>query len=55
MVERPEISPVRPPSGEVEYQRYVLEKIRRGEKRAETEGVLTQAEVEERVARWPGK
>lgn len=37
---------------DVQYHLYVLEKIRRGEERAETEGTLTQQQVEDRLARW---
>ncbi len=32
---------------DIQYHLYVLEKIRRGTERAETEGTLTQKEVEE--------
>jgi hypothetical protein len=55
MGEPPRNLPEDPSPRDVQDRRYVLEKVRRGEERAETEGVLTQAEVEERVARWPGK
>jgi hypothetical protein len=37
---------------DVQYHLYVLEKIRRGEERAQAEGVLTHAEVESRMSRW---
>lgn len=40
---------------DVQYHLYVLEKIRRGEARAETEGVLSQEEVEHRMSRWVTK
>jgi len=40
---------------DVQYHLYVLEKIRRGEERAQAEGVLTQAEVESRMSRWVTK
>lgn len=40
---------------DVQYHLYVLEKIRRGEDRAQAEGVLTQAEVESRTSRWVTK
>jgi hypothetical protein len=37
---------------DVQYHLYVLEKVRRGEERAASEGVLTQSEVETRMSRW---
>lgn len=37
---------------DIHYHFYVLEKIRRGEARAKTEGTLTQDEVEARLAKW---
>jgi hypothetical protein len=37
---------------DIQYHLYVLEKIRRGETRAETEGTLTQDEVEARLRKW---
>jgi hypothetical protein len=37
---------------DIQYHLYVLEKIRRGTDRAETEGTLTQAEVKERFSKW---
>jgi hypothetical protein len=37
---------------DVQYHLYVLEKIRRGEERADVEGTLTQDEVENRMAPW---
>ncbi len=37
---------------DVQYHIYVLEKIRRGEERAEKEGTLTQDEVEKRLRKW---
>jgi hypothetical protein len=37
---------------DIHYHLYVLEKIRRGEARAKTEGTLTQDEVEARLAKW---
>ena len=40
---------------DVQYHLYVLEKIRRGEERAQAEGVLTQAELESRMSRWVTK
>ncbi len=40
---------------DIHYHLYVLEKIKRGEARAETEGTLTQAEAEARFSRWTTK
>jgi len=40
---------------DVQYHLYVLGKIRRGIERAETEGTLSQEEVERRLAKWTGK
>lgn len=40
---------------DIHYHLYVLEKIRRGEQRAKTEGTLTQDEVEARLAKWVTK
>ncbi len=37
---------------DVQYHLYVLEKIRRGAERAESEGTLTQAEAESRLGAW---
>ena len=37
---------------DVQYHLYVLEKIRRGEERAELEGTLLSEEVAERMAKW---
>ncbi len=37
---------------DIQYHLYVLEKVRRGLDRADTEGTLTQEEVEERMKRW---
>ncbi|MBL1140703.1 MAG: hypothetical protein HND53_01590 [Proteobacteria bacterium] len=37
---------------DIQYHLYVLEKIRRGTTRAETEGILTQQEVEEKLRKW---
>ena len=36
---------------DIHYHLYVLEKIRRGEARARTEGTLTQQDVEARLAK----
>lgn len=40
---------------DIHYHLYVLEKIKRGEVRAETEGTLTQEEAEARFSRWTTK
>jgi hypothetical protein len=37
---------------DVQYHLYVLEKVRRGEERAESEGTLSSEEVAERMAKW---
>ena len=37
---------------DVQYHLYVLGKIRRGIERAETEGTISQEEVERRLAKW---
>jgi len=37
---------------DVQYHLYVIEKIRRGLYRAESEGTLSQAEVEARLDKW---
>jgi len=37
---------------DVQYHLYVLEKVRRGEERAEPEGSLSSEEVAERMAKW---
>jgi hypothetical protein len=37
---------------DIQYHLYVLEKIRRGAERAETEGTLTQQEVEAKLRKW---
>jgi hypothetical protein len=37
---------------DIHYHLYVLEKIRRGESRAKTEGTLVQDEVEARLRKW---
>jgi hypothetical protein len=37
---------------DVQYHLYVLEKVRRGEDRAESEGTLSQGEVEKRMSKW---
>lgn len=40
---------------DVQYHLYVAEKIRRGIKRAEKEGVLSQDEVERKLNKWTSK
>jgi hypothetical protein len=37
---------------DIQYHLYVLEKIRRGAERAETEGTMAHAEVKERFSKW---
>ena len=37
---------------DVQYHLYVIEKIRRGLDRAQTEGVSTQMQAEERLGKW---
>jgi hypothetical protein len=37
---------------DVQYHLYVVEKIRRGIESADTQGSLTQEEVERRLSRW---
>ena len=37
---------------DIQYHLYVLEKIKRGEERAEKEGTLSQSEVEEKLKKW---
>lgn len=37
---------------DIQYQLYVLEKAKKGEQRAETEGTLTQDEVTELMRQW---
>ncbi|MCB9766903.1 MAG: hypothetical protein H6751_06730 [Candidatus Omnitrophica bacterium] len=37
---------------DIQYHLYVVEKIRRGIRRAESEGVHSQKEVEKRFSRW---
>ena len=39
----------------VQYHLYVIEKIRRGLERAETEGTLSQAQAERRLGEWLSK
>ncbi len=40
---------------DVQYHLYVLGKIRRGIERAESEGTVSQEEVERRLAKWTAK
>ena len=40
---------------DVQYHLYVIEKIRRGLERAETEGTLSQAQSEDRLGKWLSK
>ncbi|MCB1741709.1 MAG: hypothetical protein KDK91_15145 [Gammaproteobacteria bacterium] len=37
---------------DVQYHLYVLEKIQRGERSAESDGILSQSEAEARLAKW---
>jgi len=37
---------------DVQYHLYVIEKVRQGIDRAETEGTLAQEDVERRLSRW---
>ena len=37
---------------DVQYHLYVLEKVQRGIARAETEGAMSQDDVEKRLSRW---
>jgi len=37
---------------DVQYHLYVIEKIRRGLKRAESEGTLSHEQAEERLGKW---
>ena len=40
---------------DVQYHLYVIEKIRKGIDRAESEGAASQEEVERRLAKWTSK
>ncbi len=40
---------------DVQYHLYVVEKIRRGIERAETEAVLSQDDVERKFSKWTSK
>lgn len=37
---------------DVQYHLYMIEKIRRGLERAETDGALSQAQAEDRLGKW---
>jgi hypothetical protein len=37
---------------DIQYHLYVVEKISRGAEMADTQGTLTQAEVERRLSKW---
>lgn len=37
---------------DVQYHLYVIEKIRRGLERVETDGALSQAQAEDRLGKW---
>lgn len=37
---------------DIQYHLFVLEKIKRGEERASSEGTLTQEQAEGRLAKW---
>ena len=37
---------------DIHYHLYVIEKVRRGIARAESEGILSQEEVEKRLNKW---
>lgn len=37
---------------DIQYHLYVLEKVRRGESRLETEGSVSQADAEKRLSQW---
>ncbi len=40
---------------DVQYHLYVIEKIRKGIERAESEGAVSQDEAERRLAKWTSK
>ena len=40
---------------DVQYHLYVIEKIRKGIERAESDGAVSQEEVERRLAKWTSK
>ncbi|WP_163557273.1 hypothetical protein [Halomonas sp. NO4] len=37
---------------DIQYHLYVAEKVQRGSRRAETEGTLSQTQVERKLAKW---
>lgn len=37
---------------DIQYHRYVIEKVRNGLEVADTQGTLTQEEVEQRLGKW---
>ncbi|TFH86776.1 hypothetical protein EQG41_10595 [Billgrantia azerbaijanica] len=37
---------------DIQYHLYVAEKVQRGSRRAETEGTLSQTQVEGKLAKW---
>lgn len=37
---------------DIQYHLYVIEKVKNGLNRAQTEGTLSQAEVEQRLSKW---
>jgi hypothetical protein len=37
---------------DIQYHLYVVEKVQRGSQRAETEGALSQEQVERKLAKW---
>ena len=40
---------------DIQYHLYVIEKVRKGIERAESEGVVSQEEVEKRLGKWTTK
>lgn len=40
---------------DIQYHLYVIEKLRRGIERAETEGMVSQEDVETRLSKWATK
>lgn len=40
---------------DIQYHLYVIEKLRKGIERAESEGVVSQEEVEKRLSKWASK
>lgn len=37
---------------DIQYHLYVLEKVKRGEERAESEGTLSEVEARQRLGKW---